>query len=183
MKRVELEKIKAMSNSVIIATVASKNYQRTNIQLVKYLTQEAKIPGVYVTLNKPYSVLKELFIKEGIDTKLIIFIDAITKTAGGKTTKTRECLFIGTPENLSDISLSMDQAVTALPSKEKFLFFDSLNTLLLYNDTKTISRFIHFLSGKMHVWKVCGIIISLKKKGNEELIDELSQFCDMRLTL
>jgi len=92
-------------------------------------------------------------------------------------------LFIGSPKNLSDISLAMDQAVTSLPGKEKFLFFDSLNTLLIYNDVKTVARFIHFLAGKMRAWKVRGIIVSLQKKGNEDLINELTQFCDMRLDL
>ncbi len=183
MKESELKKIKTMSNSVIIATIGSKEYQKTNVRLIAYLTKEVKIPGVYVTLNKPYTTIKELFKKEKIDTKLILFIDAITKTTGGNISKTEECLFIGTPENLSDISLAMDQAINSLPGKDHFLFFDSINTLLLYNDAQTISRFIHFLAGKMRVWKVRGIIISLENKGNEELINELSQFCDMRLKL
>ncbi len=181
MKESEIQKIKGIKDSIILATVSSKNYQKTNLSLVKYLTQSEKIPGVYVTLNKPYSIMEKLFKKSNVDTKLIIFIDAITKTTGGEITKSKGCLFIGTPENLSDISLAMDQAVTSLPSKEKFLFFDSLNTLLLYNEAQTIARFIHFLSGKMRVWKVRGIIISLEKKGNRELIDVLSQFCDLRL--
>ena len=183
MKKTDINKLKDMSNSVVLAVVSAKNYQETNIDLVRYLTHDIKIPGVYVTLNKPFFTMKTIFEKAKIDTDIIIFIDAITKTAGGKTEKTKECLYIGTPQNLSDLSLAMDQAVTALPRKEKFLFFDSLTTLLLYNDVKIVAKFIHFLSGKMRVWKVRGIIVSLQKKGNEDLINELSQFCDMKLDL
>src|SRR3989344_2437576 len=127
MKESELKKIKDMSNSVIIATVNSKRYQKTNIELIAYLTEKIKIPGVYVTLNKPYATIKELLIKEKVDTKLIIFIDGITKTTGGDIKRTEECLFIGTPENLSDISLAMDQAVNSLQQKDRFLFFDRIN--------------------------------------------------------
>ena len=75
----------------------------------------------------------------------------------------------------------MDQAVRALPGKDKFLFFDSLNTLLIYNEIQTVIKFIHFLASKMRVWKVKGIIISLEKKADEELINELSQFCDIKI--
>ncbi|MFH1592342.1 MAG: hypothetical protein ABIB47_03170 [Candidatus Woesearchaeota archaeon] len=178
-----INQLKDMKESVVIAVVPAKKYEEINLKLIKYLTQEIKIPGAYVTLNKPFIQIKDSFKKAKIDVKLIIFIDAITETSGGKTKKTKDCLFIGTPENLSDISLAMDQAVTALPGKEKFLFFDSLTTLLMYNDTRTVARFIHFLSGKMRAWKVRGIIVSLQKKGNEDLINELSQFCDMRLDL
>jgi len=183
MKKEIIHELKKMDNSVILATVSAKDYQYMNIKLIHCLTRDIGIPGVYVTLNKPFTTLKQLFKKTKIDTRLIVFIDAITKTVGGKINKTKECLYIGTPDNLSDISLAMDQAVTSLPEGDKFLFFDSLNTLLIYNDIRTVARFIHFLAGKMRVWKVKGIIISLQKKGNEDLINELSQFCDMELEI
>ena len=172
------KELKNLSEYIALATVNAKNYQKTNVEIVKHLTKDKNTPGVYVTLNKPYDVMKKVFEKFGIEINMIIFIDAITKTVGGKITKTKNCLFIGNPENLSDISLAMDQAVRAL-GKEKFLFFDSLSTLLIYNNINTVARFIHFLTGKMRIWKVKGIIISLQKESDKELIDELSQFCDI----
>ena len=84
---------------------------------------------------------------------------------------------------MSDISISMDQAVRAIPSDEKFLFFDSLSTLLMYNNVGTVAKFIHFLAGKMRVWKVKGIIVSLRKEKDSELIENLMQFCDVMLEL
>jgi len=173
------KKVGNLKEFVVLATVPAKSYQKTNIKLVKYLTKNKNIPGVYVTLNKPFETMEPLFKKSGIDTEMIIFIDAVTKTAGGKITKTKNCLFIGNPENMSDISVAMDQAIRALPKKDKFLFFDSLSTLALFNNIETVARFIHFLSSKMRVWKVKGIIISLERKVDKELIEELSQFCDV----
>lgn len=176
----ELEELKELKEFVVLATVKAKDYQKTNIDIVKHLTGDMNTPGVYVTLNKPYSVMKKVFERSKIDTRLIIFIDAVTKTAG-EVKKTKDCLFIGNPENLSDISIAMDQAVRALPGKDKFLFFDSLNTLLIYNQVQTVIKFIHFLVSKMRVWGVKGIIISLEKKKDNELLDELSQFCDLKI--
>ncbi|MFC1732998.1 hypothetical protein ACFL6I_22075 [candidate division KSB1 bacterium] len=175
------KRLKALKEYVVLATVDAKRYHATNMALVRHLTKEEKIPGVYVTLNKPFKTMASQFKKEGIDTDMIIFIDAVTKTAGGEVEKTDKCLFIGNPENLSDISVAMDQAVMALPSKEKFVFFDSLNTLLLFNSLSTVARFVHFLAGKMRTWKVKGIIISLEKRAHKELIDELNQYCDLML--
>ncbi len=168
---------------VALATVDAVRYQQTNIDLVKYLTGVDGTPGVYVTLNKPFSTMEALFKKNNVDTEMIIFIDAVTRTTGGSTEKTNKCLFIGSPENLSDISLAMDQAVRAIPGEKKFLFFDSLSTLLIYNKPATVAKFIHFLSGKMRMWRVKGIIISLEKESDKELLSELSQFCDIRLDL
>lgn len=181
-------RLKSLKHYVVLATVASKSYQKTNLQIVKHFTEVEKIPGVYVSVNMPCGTLQEIFEKNKIDSKMIVFIDATIKRNGGdassysyyngKFKKTRSCLFIGSPENLTDISIAMDQAVRALPS-EKFVFFDSLNTLLFYNKPITVARFIHFLSSKMRIWKVRGIIVSLTKS-NKELISELMQFCDAR---
>lgn len=174
------KKLKNLKEYVALATISAAAYQETNLAIVKYLTKE-NIPGVYVTLNKSFDSMQEIFIKKGIDKRLIIFIDVVTKTAGGELKKTKNCLFIGSPEKLSEISLAMDQAVRALPAKEKFVFFDSISTLLIYNEAGTVARFVHFLASKMRVWKVKGIIVSLQKEKDKELIEELMQFCDLKL--
>lgn len=168
---------------VALATVDATRYQQVNIELIHYLTATDGTPGVYVTLSKPFATMDAIFRHANINTDMIIFIDAITRTTGGSIERTAKCLFIGSPENLSDISLAMDQAVRAVPGEKKFLFFDSLNTLLIYNKAGTVAKFIHFLSGKMRMWRVKGIIISLEKESDKELLSELSQFCDIRLDL
>ena len=175
------KELKGVKEYVALATVAAKKYQKTNLDIIKHLTEEENVPGVYVTLNKPFSVIKGLFIKNKIDIRMVIFIDAVTELDTNGIKKEENCLFIGSPENLSDVSIAMDQAVRSIPGKEKFLFFDSLSTLLLYNKAITVARFIHFLAGKMRIWKVKGIIISLEKKSDRELIEELTQVCDVRL--
>jgi KaiC/GvpD/RAD55 family RecA-like ATPase len=175
----KLSQLQRMRDYVALATVEAKKYQETNIKIIKSFVDD-NIPGVYVTLSKPFVTIKKILEEAGIDTDMIIFIDAITKTITG-VEKKENCLFIGSPENLSDISIAIDQAVTALPTKERFIFFDSLSVLLVYNEPVTVAKFIHMLAGKMHIWKVRGIIVSLRRKEDEELINELFQFCDLKL--
>ncbi|MCK4521829.1 MAG: hypothetical protein KAU20_04600 [Nanoarchaeota archaeon] len=177
------ESLKDLKEYVALATVSAKDYQKTNIEIIKELVEDENIPGVYVTLSKPFETIEKIFKQNKIDTKMVIFIDAVTKTTGGNIERKDNCLFVGSPEKLSDISLAMDQAVMSLPSKERFVFFDSLSVLLMYNEVGTVGRFIHFIASKMRVWKVKGIIISLQKEKNKELIEELMQFCDVTLDL
>ena len=224
------EQLVSMKDYVALAIVNVKKYQQINVDIIKSLTDKG-VPGVYVTLNKPFEIMQRLFKQNKIDERFVIFIDGITKVPGNnkkiknclfiespeklsdisvamdqavnalptkkkfifldavtevstsEIKKTKACLFIGSPENLSDISIAIDQAVTAIPSKDKFLFFDSLNTLLIYNDVRVVAQFIHFLANKMRTWKIRGIIISLKKESDKELIDELSQICDLTADL
>jgi KaiC/GvpD/RAD55 family RecA-like ATPase len=177
-----IKKLEGMDDYVALAVIDADKYQKANIQIVSELVRNGT-PGVYVTLNRPYENVKRLLSKEKVDTDQIIFIDGVTKTAGAKIEKKEDCLYIGNPKNLSDISISMDQAIMAIPSKDKFMFFDSLSTLLLYNDVRVVAKFVHFISGKMRVWKVKGIIISLRRDKDKELIDELKGFCDVVLDI
>ena len=177
-----ISKLKNLKEYVALAVVDADQYQKTNLSLMRELIKDG-IPGVYVTLNLPCSNVKAFFQREKMDLGKVIFIDAVTKTAGGKIERTDDCLFIGSPKNLSDISIAMDQAIMAIPTKDKFLFFDSLSTLLLYNNIDVVAKFIHFLSTKMRVWKVKGVIISLRRSKDEDLIQELRGFCDVTLDL
>ncbi len=173
------KKLKTLKEYIALATVPASKYNKTNIKIIRHFTEEEKTPGVYVSLNKPYGTMIEIFKKNKIDERMIILIDCVTKTAESKTKKTKNCLYIGSPEKLSDISIAVDQAARSIPTKEKFVFFDSLSTLLIFNKSETVARFIHFLASKMRTLKVKGIIISLEKEKNKDLIDKISQVCDI----
>lgn len=174
--------VKGLKDYIVLVTVDSENYQKSNIEILKLLVNEQKTPGVYVTLNKPFDIMQRLFKQNKIDSRLVIFIDAISKTDENKK-KVKNCLFIGSPEKLSDISVAMDQAVKALPTKERFVFFDSINTLQVFNKPGTVARFVYFLASKIREWKIKGVIISIKKDSDEALINELIQFCDLKIDL
>lgn len=173
------KEVSNLKDYLLLATVDARNYQNAVIDLLRFLVNEQSNPGVYVTLNKPYEVMQRNLASNRIDTRLIIFIDATSRTEQLK--RTGNCLYIGSPEKLSDISVAMDQAIKSLPTSEKFLIFDSLNTLSIFNKPATVARFIHFLAGKIREWKVKGIIITLEKETEQSLLDELTQFADSRV--
>ncbi len=171
------KEIKSLKDYILLVTVDAKNYQKASIDVVRFLVNGQSTPGIYITLNKPYEIIQRSLAGSGIDTRLIIFIDAASIT---EARKVENCLYIGSMEKLSDLSVAMDQAIKALPEGEKFLVFDSLNTLSLFNKPATVARFTHFLTNKMREWKVKGIIITLWKETDPMLLDELTQFSDAR---
>ena len=175
------KEIKGLEDYLLLITVDAKSYQNAVINVLKFLINEQGTSGVYVTLNKPYEIMQRNLVSNNIDPRLVIFIDANTRT--GETKKVENCLYIGNPEKLSDMSVAMDQAVKALLTADKFLIFDSLNTLSIFNKPATVARFVHFLAGKMREWKIKGIIITLEKETEPILLDELTQFSDARMDI
>ena len=82
------KQLKNKKEYVAIATINAKDYQKTNIKIIRHFTEDENIPGVYVTLSKPYKTVEKNLRSNGVDTRLIIFIDAVTKTSGGELKKT-----------------------------------------------------------------------------------------------
>ena len=64
-----------LEDYLVLVTVNTSNYQKSNMEILKLLVNEQKTPGVYVTLNKPFNIMQRLLKQNKIDSKLIIFID------------------------------------------------------------------------------------------------------------
>ncbi|MDY6769678.1 MAG: ATPase domain-containing protein, partial [Candidatus Nanohaloarchaea archaeon] len=155
---------------IALVVVDSDSYVQTNMDIVQHLIEDEDMPGVYITINKPYSTMKEVFAEHGIDTSTVFFVDAISRETGGEVVDEDNVLFMDSPEDLTGLSIVISNAVESMPDSRFFIFLDSLTTLSIYNETDTISQFAHFLTGKMRNWNVAGVIMSLEEEVDEELI-------------
>jgi KaiC/GvpD/RAD55 family RecA-like ATPase len=162
---------------IFLVVTPAEEYQTVNFELLKYMVNEKKTPGVYITVNKPYEVMKKRL--EGVaDARMVTFIDAVTRASGGKPEEEDGVLYIDSPKNLTDISIAISEAAQSIPQGKKFILFDTLSTLLLYNSAGTVARFVHFLIGRMRSWGAEGALLSLEKETGENVISQISQFCD-----
>ncbi|MDF1556677.1 MAG: hypothetical protein P1P80_00635 [ANME-2 cluster archaeon] len=181
--RIEWEFKDMKKAGIILALTSAKDYNEANINFIKYLIDTKNEPGVYLTFNKPYATMKQILEDEKIDNRMIIFIDAITLSSGGNAIDSDQCLYLNDLRNLSDLAVIIDEAIDAIPSDNKFLFLDSLSTLLLYNNTGGVAKFIHFLTGKLRSWNLDGIFLSLELESDADFLAQLSLFCDKKINL
>lgn len=181
--RIEWELRDMEEPGIILALTTAKDYNQANIDLIKYLIYSKNEPGVYLTFNKPYITMKQILDKENIDQRMIIFIDAITLPSGGSATDSERCLYLNDLRNLSDLAIVIDEAIDAIPFENKFLLLDSLSTLLLYNNTGSVAKFVHFLTGKLRSWNLDAVFLSLELESDAEFLAQLSLFCDKKIDL
>lgn len=169
----ELKRFK--DKSIHIVLTKPEDYQLTNMIILEILIKKLRLTGIYVTLNKPHLTISASLKDRNIDTSKLYFIDATGKQTG-KRAKAANCSFIRSPESLTELSLAM----TALANTGKFdfLFFDSLSTLLMYNDLETTGRFVHYMVSKIRNLNLRGIMISVVEEKSNKLIPVVSQFCD-----
>ena len=177
-KRVSLEIGKVMEKGdLVLFLVDSKDYESVNRQILKKLVNEENLNGIYVTLNKPYNVVSAGLKRSGIKTDRIMFIDGVTRMTKGKEELVDNCLYFSDSHSLTRLGIVISDVVKMIKG-EKFLFLDSLSTLLIYNSSGNVTRFSHFLTTKMREWNLKGVLMSLKKDMRKELIEDIAQFCD-----
>ncbi|OYT54854.1 MAG: hypothetical protein B6U72_01205 [Candidatus Altiarchaeales archaeon ex4484_2] len=167
---------------ITLITVNANDYLRVNLQILKFLCNNKGLYGIYVSINRPYTSSLQIMKGNDIETDNLFFVDCISILLGDTPFRTARCLFTS-PENLTDIAVLIDQWVRSLPEGDKFLFLDSLSTLLIYNSVGNVTKFSHFITGKMRQWGLNGVLMSLEKENNPEILDNISQFCDRKINL
>ena len=168
---------------VVLLILNVQQYYEGILEVLKILCNEEKSPGIYITVNRPYGTLKELLRDRGIDTAKLFFIDAISQTVTQPKLVNHHVIYLPNPQSLTDMSLAMNAAAESIPGKTRFLFMDSLSTLLIYNETQTVAKFAHFLTVKMRSLNIKGVFIALRQMLDEELIFEVAQYCDKVIDL
>ncbi|NYZ79399.1 hypothetical protein H0N99_04600 [Candidatus Micrarchaeota archaeon] len=180
------QRIEDLPTEFIALIISSADiYSIAQETALKVLIGKKGMNGAYVTFNRPYSTLKATIKGMGLDLSKLFFIDLITESAGGSAERcaTDNCFYVSSPKNLTELSILMEQAMLRLPAEKRFVFIDSISTMLIYNDPDTVLRFIHALTGKMRLLGITGIIFLLEKESDEKFKAQVAQFCDKVITI
>jgi len=118
-------------NPILLVTIPSEKYNQAAVDIAKQL---ATYTIRYVTLNKTRdSVLESLGSKSFSD---LCFIDGITKLAVKQPKKIETCTFLNSPNDLKGLASSVNK------DTHDVLIFDSLSTLLIYENVATVTKFV-----------------------------------------
>ncbi|MFH1391806.1 MAG: ATPase domain-containing protein [Candidatus Diapherotrites archaeon] len=175
----DLKKLENLPGQFIVLLVV-KNEENANLNtdLLKNFVRKDGTLTIYLTVNRPCHNLMEYLKSQGIDTKNFFILDAISEEVTGPMASTERCIYIESPKDLTSLSIGIVTAFKKTEGQERFLFLDSLSTLMIYNDPNVVKKFIHFLTAKMRMFGVKGAMITLRKESDEKLISDFSPFVD-----
>lgn len=169
----ELEK-----NYSIILIAPKNNYNAYQIRLAKYFSEKQK--GIYISLNRKADELRKELLEKKVDSKDILFIDGLSEIVDEEADKTKNTLFISSP---SEISALEEKIILAMEKQKKgFIIFDSLTTLLVYNEAETVEKFVHKLSAKIKESDFESVFL-IVDSANERVLSTISQFFDKVIDL
>lgn len=164
-------------NQTILVVVGNADYNSTIAQMAKQLSKKSLC---YVTLNKTYQSLTELFKKKGVNLANTVFIDGITKTVRDAK-NTEACYFTSSPGALTELSL----AITKIADHRfNHIIFDSITNLLIYQKEAMVIRFISSIIAKTKARKETKLVLlALKTKENQQMIQQTGMFVDQVINL
>ncbi|MDD4300574.1 MAG: hypothetical protein PHO78_07985 [Methanomicrobium sp.] len=173
------EVINEFGNGRIILTMTSaEKLGDANYEIVKKIA-EAKYRTIIITINNPSPLLKDFYRAKGIDISKVYFIDAITKYAlGALPGDLDNSVFINNPGNLTDIGIALTEMLKENPDEKTCVIIDSINTMLIYLPTPTLTKFVHFLSSKLRLMKCFGFYLTVKEGIDPMLMMQLKTFSD-----
>src|SRR3989344_1567409 len=126
------------TKKLLLLSLSAKGYDQAQPFIIKHLTKKSK--GIYVSFNKQYFEIQSIIEKTGLDKNKVYCIDAVSKKDKNVP---KGCYCLNSPESLTELSIVL---TNLLKQKYEFIFFDSLSSLLIYNDLETVERFVHYLA-------------------------------------
>lgn len=166
-------------NNLFLVVVPSDLLQQTNIALLKYFLNSKNAACVYVTIAKPYKTMLNILEKNAVKTDKIFFIDCITQVPYGVGMQRMGNVVFMSPQALTNISITLSSAMQSFKKDEnRVLFLDSISTLILYNESKTVTRFVHFLTGKIREWGVKSVVLTIEEEIDKNILSQLTTFFD-----
>jgi len=146
-----------------------------NIEALHTL-QELGYEGIYITLSKDYLELSKFFREKDIDMGRLAFIDGVSQMYGIGAVDSPNVKYISGPISLDGIVAAITDIVPAMKSTKKFVFLDSITTVLLYNSLERTLKFSEFLTSSLKRLQVAGVMVSVSKGfANDKLIKELTK--------
>ena len=161
---------------IILVETSPENAFELSTALVKYMTNRNNSKGIIVSANRPYTNLMNIYRKNNIDVSKMFVLDCISKNQNAEV-EADNVAFMENVSALTDISLFIAERLRETNGK-KFVFFDSITTMLIHNKPKIFARFVHNILTKMRLHETGGLLISIHDETNREIRAEIAQLCD-----
>ena len=140
-------------------------------ELLKSVPKKSKI--LYVSVNKPCKILIEKLKKDDIDFSNWSFIDCISSSMLIAETPSKQCVHLSSPKAIVDLSLAIDDRM----AKSNLIIFDSVSSLLSYNDYVPVLQFLNTLMANVRKTKT-KVAYLLSYDAKKEVMEDLALFAD-----
>jgi len=161
---------------IVMVETSAEKMVGNSLSIIKHLIDNGSV-GIILSASRPYNNLLNLYEKNGIDTSKILFIDCISKSQKIDLAQQGNVIYHNAVSDLTNISLSIRKTLDKIPG-EKFVFIDSITTMLIHNNPEIFTRFVHGMITKLRLEGVSGFLISIEEESDNMIRSSIAELCD-----
>ena len=173
-----------VNNEFLLVLLEEREYLGKLKEIIR-LVEAEKTKICYVCLSKPCANVVRDMRSKGIGTEDFLFIDTLTSHYAAPQ-PSRNRIYLSSPTDLAAIGRAISKAIES--DNCNVILFDTISTLLIYQETSSIVRFTHALLSDKNHENVKKLFIILKGDGVpvddvNRLTKDLEMFADRKLDL
>ncbi len=165
-------------NFNLLLLVNQDNYSLLILPLLRAFSKQKDRGIIFVAVNKPFEKIKAELLKGDFPLQNIRFIDMVSSMVGAKKVEDKCVFYLPATSSLNDLIEAIQHELEEKKQKNVVLVFDSVSTLLVYNDALPVEKMVHSLIGKLGKFSVDGVFVMAKSKEFAGPVQTISQFCD-----
>ena len=174
--------VKLSYGAVLLVNMLAKDHTEAVGAIMTRLVKGMEMGGVFVAVTAPSELIKEELESKGINCDDIHFVDCVSQMAYDTAkNKVKNTVFVENPSSLEEIIMQIDRQADEVASENKFVFVDSLTSLLIYNTSEAIREFTHRVINKERLKDMTGIFLTIRKREIEDLVTIITPMCDGRV--
>ena len=159
------------SDQTVLLVMPGTEYNEVVVDTMKQLSGNI----CYVTANKTYDSLKELFVKNKVNVENVVFIDAISKSLKKVPDQGESVYYVSSPGALTELSLVVDKF---LKHEFDYLVFDSITNLVTYQKVDMCAKFLTSLVDKIKKTKTKAVLYAIGSVKKDAIIDKVAMYVD-----
>ena len=169
-------------DSILYLSVDVANYYVAMLATMDHLKNNLKMSGVYVSASRSADRIRSHLKMEKIDIQHLYFVDTISILSGARTSS-KGVQIVESPAMLETILLKIRWFFRHIKTEERFVFFDSLNALSVYNEPKLMCEFLHILINLMRAQEVMTVLLAVEDQTPLEVQKVMELSADDTLTI
>lgn len=161
---------------IVLIETNAEDSLKVGLAAINILTDK-NYGGIILSASRPCSNLLTLYKNSSINPERIFILDCVCKSHGIAIEDSDTVLHMDNVSSLTKIAISIDKTINKIKGS-KFIFIDSITTMLIHNEPPVFARFTHSILTKLRVNGMNGLLLSLENETPKEVRAEIAQLCD-----
>ncbi len=174
---------------VIILDVPSTQFVRVNLMMLRGLSQERGLPGIFISVDRPHQYMVHLLSMHQIKAEHLIFIDAISRFSADFKVANANVGFIDGPFHIDRLPMAMNEWIKGCNGQSLnlnnsgFAIIDNLSALLTYNSFNSVQTFLQNFIQTLHSSENMIVPLMLDSEKSGLLYETARSMCKVEIRM